>query len=130
MIVNTSDGLLLVHRRAETKDLWPGRWDIGAGGVVAAGEDPADAAARELGEELGVTGVELTPVLVGEYADADIDVIGHVWRAVTDGPFTMDDGEVVEIRCVDRPTMERMLETEAWVPDAITMLSLDVLFPG
>jgi hypothetical protein len=77
-----------------------------------------------------VTGVELAPILVGTYADDDVDLVGHVWRAVSDGPFTMDDGEVAEIRLVDRPTMAAMLTTESWVPDAVAMLSLDVLFPG
>lgn len=130
VIVNTTDGRLLVHRRAGTKDLWPDRWDIGAGGVVGAGEAPGDAAARELAEELGVSDVDLVPVLVGAYCDADVDVVGYVWRAVTDGPFRMDDGEVVELRLVDRAAMERMLATETWVPDAVAMLSLEVLFPG
>ena len=32
------DGRLLVHRRSDDKDLWPGRWDLAVGGVVAAGE--------------------------------------------------------------------------------------------
>ncbi len=41
-------------RRAETKDLWPGYWDIAVGGVVDAGEDYATAARRELAEELGI----------------------------------------------------------------------------
>ena len=46
--VLSSDGRLLVHRRADTKDLWPGMWDLAAGGVVAAGETYAQAARREL----------------------------------------------------------------------------------
>ena len=41
----SSAGQLLVHRRSDAKDLWPGRWDVGVGGVVGAGEAWADAAA-------------------------------------------------------------------------------------
>ena len=59
-----SDGRLLVHRRADTKDVWPGMWDIAAGGVVAAGESYDEAAARELAEGLGIAGVQL--VALGE----------------------------------------------------------------
>jgi len=51
-----------MHRRTDTKDVYPGRYDVWAGGCVAAGEDPVDAAHRELAEELGVTGVQLVPV--------------------------------------------------------------------
>ena len=64
IIVTGSDGRLLVHRRADDKDLYPGWWDIAAGGVVGAGEDHDSAAARELAEELGVTGVALDFVAV------------------------------------------------------------------
>ena len=42
-----SDGRLLVHRRSATKDVWPGMWDLAAGGVVAASETYDDAARRE-----------------------------------------------------------------------------------
>ena len=40
------DGRLLVHRRSEHKDVWPGWFDIAVGGVVASGED-YDTAARQ-----------------------------------------------------------------------------------
>ena len=53
-----------VHRRTDTKDIFPGALDCFAGGVVDAGEDPADCARRELAEELGVVGVPLRPALV------------------------------------------------------------------
>ncbi len=59
IVVMSEDGRLLVHRRSATKDIWPGWWDIAAGGVVATGESYDDAARRELAEELGIAGVEL-----------------------------------------------------------------------
>lgn len=47
-------GRLFVQRRAMTKDCSPGCWDTSAAGHVAAGEDYATAAGRELEEELGI----------------------------------------------------------------------------
>lgn len=129
VVVASSDGRVLVHRRADTKDLWPGRWDLGVGGVVGAGEAPFAAAVRELAEEIGVTGVELELLCTGTYADRDVDLVAHCWRVVADGPFEFADGEVVEARLVDRPELERLLTTETWVPDSVAMLPLDVLFP-
>jgi len=35
--VMSEKGDLLVHKRAETKDIWPGWWDVAVGGVVAPG---------------------------------------------------------------------------------------------
>ncbi|MEY3805924.1 MAG: hypothetical protein RIR69_736, partial [Actinomycetota bacterium] len=46
--VMSHDGQLLVHKRAETKDVWPGSWDVCVGGVVAAGETWESGAYREL----------------------------------------------------------------------------------
>ena len=36
--VVASDGRVLIQRRSDKKDVWPGRWDLGAGGVVGVGE--------------------------------------------------------------------------------------------
>jgi isopentenyldiphosphate isomerase len=44
--VVSRDGRLLVHRRSSAKDLWPGWWDVAAGGVVTSGESYEDAARR------------------------------------------------------------------------------------
>ncbi|QGK69791.1 NUDIX domain-containing protein [Allosaccharopolyspora coralli] len=57
VLVRSQDGRsVYVHRRTDSKEVYPGMYDCWAGGVVAAGEDPDAAARRELAEELGVTG--------------------------------------------------------------------------
>ena len=103
--VRSSAGRLLVHRRSAGKDLWPSRWDVGVGGVVAAGEGYDDAARRELFEEVGV---DAAPVPlgggrhVGRYADDDVDLVARCYVVVHDGPIAFVDGEVAEARWVDR----------------------------
>ncbi|HWC44065.1 MAG TPA: NUDIX domain-containing protein, partial [Actinomycetota bacterium] len=51
-------GRIYVHRRTDDKDVYPGMYDMTAGGVLAAGETYLEAARRELAEELGVAGPE------------------------------------------------------------------------
>ncbi|MEG7273233.1 NUDIX domain-containing protein, partial [Pseudomonas aeruginosa] len=48
-----SAGELCVQRRTPSKAVYPGYWDLAAGGIVQAGEPYTDSAARELKEELG-----------------------------------------------------------------------------
>ena len=45
-----------MHRRTDTKDVFPGEYDMFVGGVVSAGESYDDSALREIGEELGIVG--------------------------------------------------------------------------
>ena len=113
-------GRLLVHRRADDKDVWPGRWDVAAGGVVGAGESWDDAARRELAEELGV---DAPPVAVGDGAweGEEANVVGRVYVVAHPGPFRFDDGEVVEARFVDRGGLEHLLATEATCPDSVAV---------
>lgn len=47
-------GRILVHRRSERLSRFPGHYEVMVGGAVTAGESYQQAAARELGEELGV----------------------------------------------------------------------------
>lgn len=48
------DGRILVHRRPETVSRFPSQYNWLVGGAVDVGESYEEAAARELGEELGV----------------------------------------------------------------------------
>ncbi|KAL8099881.1 hypothetical protein AgCh_032220 [Apium graveolens] len=45
---------LLLQRRADCKDSWPGLWDISSAGHISAGDSSLITARRELHEELGV----------------------------------------------------------------------------
>ena len=120
--VMSTDGRLLVHRRADTKDVWPGLWDIAAGGVVGAGEWYEDAARRELAEELGIEVTELTFLGKGRYIDEAVALTGCGYRVTHDGPFTFTDGEISEVRWVDRAALDALLATERFVPDNLKML--------
>lgn len=117
-----TDGRLLIHRRSPTKDLWPGWWDIAAGGVVAAGENYADAARRELAEELGITGVEIEYLGRAHYVDDDLATLCRGYRVFHDGPFSLDDGEVAEARWVTFAELEAMRATQQFLPDSMTLL--------
>jgi 8-oxo-dGTP diphosphatase len=55
-------GLILVARRAEAQHL-PGAWEF-PGGRIEEGEEPADAALRELREETGLAAASATSLLV------------------------------------------------------------------
>ena len=46
---------VLLQKRAQTKDSFPGRYDTSSAGHIQAGDEPLESAIRELREELGIT---------------------------------------------------------------------------
>ena len=88
-------GRVLVQRRTAIKDLYPGRYDLAAGGVVAAGESYEACAEREAAEELGIRDTVLEPKLDFYYEDERARCFGRVFTCVHEGPFTLQPEEVV-----------------------------------
>lgn len=124
IVVRSRDGRrVYVHRRTDTKDVYPGLYDPTCGGVVAAGETPDECAARELAEELGVTA---TPEFRfrTRFVDGTIRYVAHVYEARTDGPFTHQPEEVAWGGWVDLAEVRRLAEDPDWpvVPDGRVLI--------
>ncbi len=127
VLVRSLDGeRVVVHRRTAEKLIYPSLWDCWAGGVIDAGEDPADAAARELAEELGVTGVPLTPIerftFVGQSPFVDGRLRYHVftYEVRYDGPLRPQPEEVAWAGRITLDELRaRLAEPARWpfVPD-------------
>jgi 8-oxo-dGTP pyrophosphatase MutT (NUDIX family)/uncharacterized protein YqgV (UPF0045/DUF77 family) len=122
IVVRSSDGRLLVHRRSGDKDLFPGWWDIAAGGVVGPGETYPEAARRELAEELGIEAAEVTFVCDGSYDDAHARELCHVFQVVHDGPYRFDDGEITEARLVTADELMSLRRTQRFLPGSLAMV--------
>jgi isopentenyldiphosphate isomerase len=52
--VFNSKNQMLIQKRVHNKSLWPGVWDLTAGGSALCGEFTQQAASRELFEEMGI----------------------------------------------------------------------------
>lgn len=120
--VVSNDGELLVHRRADSKDVWPGWWDAAIGGVCAPGEAWHDAAVRELAEEVGVEGAEVEFIATGAYRDADVALVAAVFVCRTDGPFRFADGEVTEAHWVRPDDLTEWLGAKKFLPDTVALV--------
>ena len=119
VVVRSAGGEVLVHRRATWKDVWPGYWDLAAGGVCGVGEPWAAAARRELAEELGIEVVELTELGGFAYEDRAVAELARVYEVRHDGPFHFDDGEVAEIAWVPFAELEGWSAARAVCPDSV-----------
>ncbi len=100
------DTSMVVHRRADWKDVHPGFWDLAFGGVCTAGEGWFDSARRELAEEAGLAAdartetVTLAPVAAARYVDDRSETFGAVFVAFSEIEPEPADGEVVAVDLV------------------------------
>jgi isopentenyldiphosphate isomerase len=122
VVVRSSAGEVLIHRRSAAKDVWPGWWDLAVGGVLAAGEGYDEAAVREVAEELGVGAAGLERLGAGTYEDDVVRLHGRVYELVCDGPFTFADGEVVEAVFVGQDELARRLAGDDFLPDSRSLV--------
>jgi len=94
IFVFNSRGELLVHRRSAVKDECPLKLTSSASGHLAAGEDYAEAATRELSEELGLSApLEFLTILPARGPETSYEH-SALFRTSTDVPPTFDPLEI------------------------------------
>ena len=121
LLFNTA-GLLCVHRRTLSKAIYPGYWDVAAGGMVQAHETYAESAARELAEELGVSGVELTAHDHFYFEDTGNRLWCSAFSAVWDGPLKLQPEEVLEARFIPVEQVMQEIRQKPYCPDSLAAL--------
>ena len=121
VVVLTSDDEVVVHRRAEWKDLAGGHWDLAFGGICDVGEPWEAAARRELAEEAGLQGVPLEYLGEVEWSAASptdpASLVGRVWVARFDGELHPTDGEVTALDRVPLAELDAWLASHEVVED-------------
>ncbi|MGJ8514232.1 NUDIX hydrolase [Carnimonas bestiolae] len=119
VFVRNTAGLLCVQTRTLSKDVFPGAYDLAAGGVVAAGETVACGARREVAEELGIKGVPLTFCFEQVYKDAAICARAGVFLTTYDGPLTLQQSEVAAVEWLEP---REALALKPVTPDSLAAL--------
>jgi len=122
ILVRNTRGELFVHRRTESKDIHPGHWDVTIGGVVAAGEEYAAAAERELHEEIGIRAAALHLLGPLRYEDACTRILGRVFAATATGPLRLQTEEIVEGRFMAAAEVDRVIAERPCCPDGLLVL--------
>ncbi len=121
VLVFNTHGELFVHLRTSTKDVYPSHWDVCVGGVLSAGETFDDGVTREIREEIGVEAKaeQLFPI---NYQDVATFAHGMAYRAVHDGPFTLQVEEVVRGEFAPLPLVLERIQREPFCPDGVLVL--------
>ncbi|MEV6162312.1 NUDIX domain-containing protein [Streptomyces sp. NPDC052052] len=116
------EGRILVHRRSEHVDRFPGHYEVASGGAVAPGESYEEAASRELAEELGVR----APVrFIVKFLNRS-GLSPHwlaVYEAVLSDNLCPDPDEVMWHGWLSEPELLRSMRENLFTPDTHDVMS-------
>ena len=118
VLLRNAAGEILIHRRTDTKDVFPGAYDMFSGGVCATGECYDDCASREVAEEFGVVGADLRFLFKHRYGGPGGQAWGAVYEARWDGAVLPQESEVAWHAWVAPGRLDRMLGELPFCPDS------------
>ncbi|MFC1812211.1 NUDIX hydrolase YfcD [Thermodesulfobacteriota bacterium] len=122
ILVFNSKEQIFVQKRTLTKDVYPGYYDVAAGGVVLAGETYEESAERELEEELGIRGVSLKRLFDFYYQHKNNRVWGRAFACVYDGRIVLQEEEVESGGFRDVNEVVQAGDHEQSTPDSLYVL--------
>ncbi len=108
----TPDRRLLIQKRSQTRDTFPGTLDCSVSEHLKPGESYLAAAGRGLREELGVEGIPLTRLVQFkmQYGRPNDNEFSEVYEGVwDDSPIDIDSHEVDEIEFHTIPELEEIM---------------------
>ena len=122
ILVFNPRGELYVQKRALTKDVFPGYFDVAAGGVVLAGETYEQGAERELEEEMGIRSIPLNRLFDFYFEDEHTRLWGCAFSCVYDGAVVLQEEEVESGAFVPVSDILQRADSEPFTPDGMYVL--------
>jgi 8-oxo-dGTP pyrophosphatase MutT (NUDIX family) len=122
ILVFNPRGELYVQKRTLTKDVFPGYFDVAAGGVVLAGETYEQGAERELEEEMGIRSIPLNRLFDFYFEDEHTRLWGCAFSCVYDGAVVLQEEEVESGAFVPVSDVLQRADSEPFTPDGMYVL--------
>ena len=143
-LLREKDGILqiLVQKRSDDKDSFPGCYDISSAGHIPAGSGYEESAIRELEEELGVKASEKDLVLCGQrqfsfekefygkmFRDCQVTNVYICFCDAGEEDFILQESEISEVRWFEMNTLRQLVETNG-IEHCIYTEELDLVEKG
>jgi isopentenyl-diphosphate delta-isomerase type 1 len=109
IMVQRANGDVFLQKRSMEKDCHPGVWDSSASGHLDSGEAYADAAVRELWEELGLKVESVREIGALPASKVTGQEFVRIFGVVDEGPFVLHPTEIADGRWVPCEELDRWL---------------------
>ena len=128
VIITNSKEEILVQKRSNYKDVYPGYLDPTTGGVVRESETYEQNVIRELYEELGITNVIPNSLFDFHFEEGTYKVWGRAFWIKYDGEIMLIDGEVESYSFLQIDEIIEVVKNGKIMPDGkhVLMLFLDI----
>lgn len=98
LLVFNKSGELLLQKRAQSKEIEPGKWDTSVGGHVQSGEEVKGALLREMREELGMNGCDVEFLYTYIHSGEIETEMVYSFRCTYGEKLSFNEKEIEEIR--------------------------------
>jgi isopentenyldiphosphate isomerase len=115
-------GEILIHKRTNTKDNYPGFLDVGHGGAVESKETYDENAIKETEEEIGIKNAKLEYLFKKKYIGKSNKTFCKVYRLIHEGPFKFQKEEVVWGKFISLDDLKELIKKEKFCPDGLEFL--------
>ena len=123
IMVFNDKGQLFVQKRTLSKDIYPGYYDLTAGGVVQMDEPVDVSARRELEEELGIVMGDLDFLFAFFYESPENNVWGSVYKCIFNGRPILQKEEIDHGQFLSPEAVKALIRTEPVTPESIYLFN-------
>ena len=118
-LVFNSAGMLYLQKRAETKDVQPGKWDTSVGGHLCPGESIQEGIKRESLEELGIRNAAFEHLYTYLMSNEIETELVDTFKIIYDDLITFDQAEISEGRFWTPEAIDRSLTSGLFTPNFV-----------
>ena len=116
-VIQHADGDYLLMQRSFEKEVYPGAWEIGAGGSALKGEDKLEAVLREVREETGIDTGEFEEIYQMVREKQQVIYYGYLLK--TDYPkdaIKLQDGETIDYKWLTKEEFIEFFDAKQEIP--------------
>ena len=123
-VICHEDGDYLLMQRSFEKEIYPGKWEIGAGGSALKGEDKFQAVKREVREETGIDTGELEEIYGFVHEKHHAIYAGYLLTTPIDkNAVRLQKGETIDYKWISKEELLEHYDSEACLPSTRERLS-------